>query len=265
MERVKFGKPRARIATATLRSSTRIWLSQVLEKGEQGPELLDVSADPVHRVTQARPDLVILEVKTPSTSGLSLLREIKSHVPDVPVLVVTSSINSTQANKVIRDGAQECILKLSEGPFLATRVSRLLDLGVRAHGHGATIRPAEERSGGLHVALPELHDTSTGRLNAERIAEFLDVPLSKLVAGLGANYAAVHKTPAADSLQDKLIPVTRSLEILAIVLGDRKAILRWLNSPHPDLGTRTPMQVILDGQVGAVRTILENAIAGTPT
>jgi CheY-like chemotaxis protein len=265
MERVKFGPPRARVATATFRPSTQTWLSQVLAQGEYAVEILDVSADPVRRVTQAPPDLVILEVKTPSTYGLSLLREIKSQVPDVPVLVVTSTMSSTQALKVIRDGAQECVAKLSEGPFLATRVRRLLEFGGRAQGPIATRRSAASPSGDLHVALPELHETSTGRLDAERIANFLEVPLSKLVAGLGANYAAVHKTPSADSLQEKLIPVKRSLEILATVLGDRRAILRWLNSPHPDLGTRTPMQVILGGQVGAVRTILENAIAGTPT
>jgi CheY-like chemotaxis protein len=265
MERVKLGSPRVRIATATVRHSTQTWLSQVLEKGEYRLEIMDVSTDPVRRLSQASPDLVILEVKTPSTHGLSLLREIKSHVPEVPVLVVTSTINSTQAHKVIRDGAEDCVVRGSEGPFLARRVYRLLEFGGRVGGPHAMGRPAAERRGDLHVALPELHETSTGRLDAEKIADFLEVPLSKLAAGLGANYAAVHKTPAADSLQDKLIPIKRSLEILATVLGDRRTILRWLNSPHPDLGTRTPMQVILDGHVGAVRTILENAIAGTPT
>jgi uncharacterized protein (DUF2384 family) len=39
----------------------------------------------------------------------------------------------------------------------------------------------------------------------------------------------------------------------------------WLNSPHPDLGEKTPLEVILGGQADAVVTLLENAIAGLPS
>jgi hypothetical protein len=38
-----------------------------------------------------------------------------------------------------------------------------------------------------------------------------------------------------------------------------------LNSPHPDLGERTPLDVMLNGQADAVVTLLENAVAGLPS
>ena len=79
------------------------------------------------------------------------------------------------------------------------------------------------------------------------------------------NYTTVHKTPAAPSIQGPLAPIKRSLEILENMLGERATVLAWLNSPHPDLGMRTPIEVILEGNAEAVHTILENALAGQPT
>jgi Protein of unknown function (DUF2384) len=115
------------------------------------------------------------------------------------------------------------------------------------------------------VALLELHDPETGRLDARRMAEYLDVPLTALAAALRKKYQAVYKTPAAPSLQEGLIPIKASLDILDRLIGDRAIIRAWLNSPHPDLGLRTPMQLILDGHANAVRGMLANALAGIPS
>jgi hypothetical protein len=115
------------------------------------------------------------------------------------------------------------------------------------------------------VTLAELNDPTTGRLDARRVAEYLHIPLSHLAAALGKKYHTVHKTPAALSLQPGLLPIKRSLDILARVFRDDAMVRIWLNSPHPDLGLRTPMQVILEGHAAAVETILANAIEGIPT
>src|SRR5882724_2731294 len=96
------------------------------------------------------------------------------------------------------------------------------------------------------LTLQELHDPETGRLDAGRVAEFLKIPLKQLAAGLGKNYSTVHKTPAAFTLQPALQSIKRSLEILEKVFEDRSVVLAWLNNPHPDLGRRTPMEVILE-------------------
>jgi uncharacterized protein (DUF2384 family) len=56
----------------------------------------------------------------------------------------------------------------------------------------------------------------------------------------------------------------RVLVILSDMLGKRETVLAWLNSSHPDLGDRTPMQVILEGHISAVLAVLENALAGVP-
>lgn len=115
------------------------------------------------------------------------------------------------------------------------------------------------------VTLPELNDPATGRLDARRIAEYLGVPLSHLAAALGQRYQSLHKTPAAPSVQAGLRPIKASLDILAQVIDDPATIRAWLNSPHPDLGMRVPLQVMLEGHAGAVETILANAIEGIPS
>ena len=57
----------------------------------------------------------------------------------------------------------------------------------------------------------------------------------------------------------------RSIELLAQRLNDRDAIRDWLSIEHPDLGGRTPLQVIREGHGDAVETMLANAADGIPT
>ena len=115
------------------------------------------------------------------------------------------------------------------------------------------------------VSLQQLHAPDSGRLDAIRVAQYLSVPLKSLAEALGKNYSAVHKTPDAPDLQPRLRSVKRSLEILEQVLGNRAAVLAWLNSPHPDLGGRTPLDAMLQGYPDAVEDMLESALTGTPS
>jgi hypothetical protein len=115
------------------------------------------------------------------------------------------------------------------------------------------------------VTLQDLHDPNTGRLDAARIAEYLKVPLKQLAGGLGKNYSTVHKTPSAPALQPALRSIKRILEILDQVFANRSTALAWLNSPHPDLGQRVPLDVILEGHPDAIEDMLEAALTGTPS
>jgi Protein of unknown function (DUF2384) len=115
------------------------------------------------------------------------------------------------------------------------------------------------------ITLQELHDPETGRLDASRIAEFLKVPLKQLAGALDKNYSTVHKTPSAPALQPPLRSIKRTLEILEEVFPNRAVVLAWLNSPHVDLGNRTPLDVILLGHPDAVTDMLEAALMGIPS
>jgi hypothetical protein len=97
------------------------------------------------------------------------------------------------------------------------------------------------------------------------VAEYLNISLKDLAEALKKNYTAVQKTPTAVSLQAALRPIKRSLQILEEVLGDRPSVLAWWNSPHTDLGLRSPLEVLLGGQGQAVADMLEAAVMGTPS
>jgi uncharacterized protein (DUF2384 family) len=117
----------------------------------------------------------------------------------------------------------------------------------------------------LPVPLTELHDPVSGRIDASRVADFLAVALPQVAAAVGASYATVHKTPDALKLQKGLGPIKRSLSLISQVTRNRREARAWLNSPHPDLGERTPLEVMLGGHADAVVALLENAIAGLPS
>lgn len=113
--------------------------------------------------------------------------------------------------------------------------------------------------------LPELHDPRSGRLDAKRLAKYLEVPVSTLAAALGKKTAAVHKSPDAASLQGGMAPLARALSILSERLGPAREVRAWLNHPHPDLGDRTPMSVVLSGKSEVLADMLRAAVAGQPS
>ena len=116
----------------------------------------------------------------------------------------------------------------------------------------------------VRVVLPQLHDEATGRVDAQKVADYLGVPLKRLAEGLGLNYKTAHRNPDAESFQEALRPVKRSLEILDEFFRKPELVRAWLHTPHPDLDGSTAMDTILDHKAQAVCTILENALAGVP-
>ncbi len=130
------------------------------------------------------------------------------------------------------------------------------------------IAKLEELLKSLHVVevprviLPELHDGGTGRIDAQKVADFMGVPLKQLSEGLGLNYKAVHRSPSAASLQKALMPVKRSLEYLQQAFQKPEIIRAWLNTQHPMLDDRTSLETILEGKAFAIERLLGNAWEG---
>src|ERR1035437_4006838 len=118
--------------------------------------------------------------------------------------------------------------------------------------------------GGLQVILPELHDNTSGRIDAQKLAVYMGVALKRLAEGLQLNYKAIHRNPSAEAIQPPLKPVKRSMEILNEFFNKPETVRVWLNTPHPDLDGHTALEMILADNPIAVLRILENAAAGVP-
>lgn len=117
----------------------------------------------------------------------------------------------------------------------------------------------------ITVTLPELYQPESGALHAQRLADFLAIPLARLSPALGRKYVTEHKSPAAPALQPALLAIKRTLDLLTEVFGQRALILAWLKTTHPDLGDRPPLDVILSGYPETVEGMLANAVAGIPS
>jgi uncharacterized protein (DUF2384 family) len=118
-------------------------------------------------------------------------------------------------------------------------------------------------AGTLQVTLPELHDEKSGRIDAQRLADYLGIPLKRLAEALDLNYKTTHRNPSAESLQATLRPIKRILEILQDFFRKPETVRVWLRTPHPDLGD-SALETILHKKSAAVLTVLENAVAGVP-
>ena len=116
----------------------------------------------------------------------------------------------------------------------------------------------------LQPLLPELCHPLSGRLDAARIAAFLDVPLDGLATAIALPVASVALSPDDPAFQPALAPIKRALDLLMRVFGDHAAVRGWLGTPLPDFGERTPLAVILAGDAEVVRDLLEDAVAGMP-
>ncbi len=215
-------------------------------------EALDMMASPA--------DLIVLDVQMPGVTGSELLRTIRDRSPNVPVILLTGKgVSPNALYDLTRFGFSTTVFPTE--PFKPEELIHYIQNVVL---HRRSEAPSLVASLTAHV-LPEIHDSDTGRLDAKRIAEYLSVPLSALAEAIGKNIATVHKSPSASSLQEDLAPIARILGILVPLLRSREHILAWLNSPHPDIGARTPMSFILDRKAMAVAELLEAALAGQPS
>jgi len=77
-------------------------------------------------------DCVITDVTMPGKTGYHLLRDIRQHLPELPVIVMTAFGTIPQAIQAIRDGAFEFVTKPFDLDVLKKIVANALESGVSA-------------------------------------------------------------------------------------------------------------------------------------
>jgi CheY-like chemotaxis protein len=247
---------RTRIVLAEDDNATRRRLTQVLTGSGYEVTSAASAREALAVIKRAEPDLVILDLQMPEGSGFEVLERLREASDSPGVVVMTGRDNTADIPRALELGATEYVIKPIDRVDFKERVNRAL---------AGSPRWTARSTVPVRVILQELHDPGTGRISADKVAEYLAVPLKQLAEAIGVKYSTVHKTPAAEPLQGGLIPIKRSLEILQELIRNPVGVRAWLNTPHPDLGMRTPLRVILEGNAEALRTILENALEGIPS
>lgn len=188
---------------------------------------------------------------------------VRRHEPriafNVPVMVVTELPALATAHAAAILAGAELVLDVAafaEPLVLKHYVDALTRGFARRREPGHAPRTVAEA---FSLTAPDLQDKS-GRLDARRVADFLDVPLKRLVTGLADEraYKAVFKTPNGTTAQTILQPVFSIIATLQCVFnGDRPAVLRWLRTPRAELRDQAPLQVMLKpGQIRVVSALV---------
>ena len=99
----------------------------VVEDGEQAVAYLSASGDYADRRAHPLPDLILLDLKLPRMSGLEVLEWLReqSSLQRLPVVVLTSSRETSDVNRAYELGANSYLLKPVTFDGLARIVSDL--------------------------------------------------------------------------------------------------------------------------------------------
>ncbi len=77
------------------------------------------------RVPPTRPDVAVLDVRLPGTSGIEVCRDLRAELPDLRCLMLTSFADDDALFAAILAGASGYLLKQIRGPELVSAVRRV--------------------------------------------------------------------------------------------------------------------------------------------
>ena len=114
-------------------------------------------------------------------------------------------------------------------------------------------------------ATLELVDPQTGRLDAQRVAEYLHLRVSDLAEITGDAGELVHQNPDAPAVQSQLEKVAVIVNgLLTLTAGDKEQALLWLNAPHPALDRESPLDLMRGAELDVVVDLVIDMLSGAP-
>jgi two-component system, cell cycle response regulator DivK len=84
------------------------------------------AASAVEAATTRRPDVILMDIRLPGFSGLDAARAIRQHLPDVPIVAVTSQVMPGDEERAVAAGCDAFVAKPIDDVRLVELVERLL-------------------------------------------------------------------------------------------------------------------------------------------
>jgi DNA-binding NarL/FixJ family response regulator len=110
--------------------------------------------DAMALIRELKPDLVIVDIGLPGTSGIELTKTIRAEFPDMPVLILSMHEEALYATRALRAGAMGYIVKqdaidniaaaLREALSGRRYLSPVIAAQLQHNGPGAQSRPADD-------------------------------------------------------------------------------------------------------------------------
>jgi hypothetical protein len=109
-----------------------------------------------------------------------------------------------------------------------------------------------------------LFNPKSQRLDLKSVAKLFGLTVRRLAGIVGVAPSTADKTPDSRVIHEKLLPFERIARGFAELDDDPDKFRRWLNTPNPELGDFTPLQVIEKGKADAVADMVSSALLGQP-
>jgi DNA-binding NarL/FixJ family response regulator len=84
------------------------------------------AAEAVEAIRKTKPDLALVDISLGGTSGIDLIKTIKSQYDDLPVLVVSMHDESLYAERALRAGAMGYVMKHEPARTVKAAISKVL-------------------------------------------------------------------------------------------------------------------------------------------
>jgi len=85
-------------------------------------------------VENEKPQLVILDYVMPKMNGMATLKELKKRYPKLPVIMQTSESDKEVATQLIKEGANDYIVKPLDRAIVLEKLKRMVDMINQASG-----------------------------------------------------------------------------------------------------------------------------------
>ncbi len=121
---------------------------------------VDSGRKAVSRIAAARPDIVIVDIGLPGVNGIELIKRLRSHFPDLPILVLSMHDEGLYAERALRAGAKGYVMKQAPTEHLIAAIRRVLrnDIHVSAAVSAQFIHSFVSAKGTPRTSLEILSD-----------------------------------------------------------------------------------------------------------
>ena len=90
-------------------------------------ELAESGKEALKKIAAGPPDLIVTDLLMPEVDGLELLRDVRLHYPDVPVILMTAYGDEATAAEALEAGAASYVPKARQAECLMSTVQRVLE------------------------------------------------------------------------------------------------------------------------------------------
>ena len=117
-----------KILIADDEANMRWVLERALSKAGYEVETAEDGQLALERALAERPDLVLLDLKMPKLDGLSVLRRLKEHYPDLLIIMMTAHGSTATAVEAMKAGAHDYLMKPFDIEELLITVSKAFEV-----------------------------------------------------------------------------------------------------------------------------------------